>query len=373
MRKRNLFISETPFHVLVSLLYVYDSCEDDINDFIIIDNMLDYIEIANRLNNLPMIDYAYAAQTKGISEEKGSCFVQMINNIFPVFSKLCAYEKIGERYDRFFCRNYTTPLTEAAFRHFNKLNSDMKIHIIDEGYSSYLSSFWCSHKSISVFHKISNMILSGKKDYLYRNIEEALFFAPELLHIKLPFPVRKMIKDDFMINEEQLRAINYVFGYDSSQYEGEDKFIFFEECFSFDDGNNSDLEIVDWLSNVVGKEKLKIKLHPRSKNDRFSRLGYDVMTTVKYPWEVYAINNANKKVTLIAYTSGALMNYLFFSRSNMKSVLLYNVFPDKYNHVSEKELLIWLKEFQSRYSLWIYAPESKSKVEEILENENSNA
>lgn len=369
--KKNLFICETPFQVLASLFLIYESFNNDMNDFIIVDTMKYNKSIAEKMKGVFVVDYAFAASTEEL--RKKNTLSGVIRSGFPVFSKLCAYEKIGERYDRFFCRNYTTPLTEAAFVHFNKLNSDMKIHIFDEGYSSYLSSFWCSHKSISTFHKISNMILSGKKDYLYRNIEETLFFAPELLHIKLPFPVRRMIKEDFAINKKQLRSINYVFGYDSSKNDGENQFIFFEECFSFDDGNNSDLEIVEWISSIVGKEKLKIKLHPRSKTDRFSRLGYDVMTTAQYPWEVYALNNANKRITLIAYSSGALINYLFFSRSKMKSVFLYNVFPDKYNHMAEKELQLWFKEFQSMYSSWVYVPESKSRLEEILKSEISNA
>lgn len=371
MERRNLFICETPFQVLVSLLYIYDSCAENVNDFIIVDTMSDYVGIADRLNNHPLIDYAFAARTKDLWGNNGRLLDREIKNSFPVFTRLWSYRKIQEKYEYIYCRNYTTPITEAAFRHFRKLNSDLEIHIIDEGYSSYLSSFWNSHNSISIFHKFSNFLLSGRRDFLYRNITEALFFAPELLHVQLPFPIKRIVKEDFKICVDQLRDINAIFNYDRSENVKDGQFIFFEECFSFDDGNNNDLEIVELISTIVGKENLKIKLHPRSKTDRFSTLGYEVMKSAKYPWEVYALNNADKRITLLAYSSGALMNYLFLSRSNMKSIMLYNAIPNKYNHMTDSEVLLWFKEFQNIYSSWVYSPDSKTMLEDIIKSESS--
>lgn len=366
MKNRNLFICETPFQVLASLLLIYESLSNDVNDFIIVDTMTDYLGIAKRLNHVPVIDYAFPATANGINEQDSLRILNRIKYAFPVFTKLWSYKKGSEMYDSIYCRNYTTPITEAAYRHFKKNNSDLALHIIDEGYSSYLSLFWNSHNHISAFHRFSNFILSGHRNYMYNRICDALFFAPDLFNVQIPFPVKHMLSAPIKLTEEQLKTINDVFGYNCSNTVNDNQFIYFEECFSFDDDNNNDINIVESISKIVGKENIKIKLHPRSKIDRFSPLGYDVLKSSNYPWEVFALNNTNKAIVLLAYSSGALMNYLFLTDSRMKSVLLYKLFPDRYKHINDKELLCWLEGMRNRYEECLFAPQDFSEFKEIL-------
>lgn len=363
----NLFICETPFQVLASLLLIFDGMEQDTNDFIVVDTMSDYEGIAERLLKLPCVNYAFAANTKS-----RNCGGHNRLDMFKSFPERWKYRSSGMQYNKLFCRNYTTPITEAAFRYFKKNNPLLSICIIDEGYSSYTSEFWNSHKSISSAHKFINYILSGQMDYLYKNIAEAKFFLPDLMHVNLPFPKTKMFKSTFCVSTSMIESINTVFEYKEEMLIEDGQCIFFEECFSFDTGNNEDLKIVEKVAQALGKENVIIKLHPRSKADRFSPLGYNVMKYSKCAWEVFALNNQSKRITLLAYSSGALMNYLLLSRNNMHSVFLYNVFPHRYRHMNDPEIHRWFQEFEEKYKPWICAPSSMDEVVEIIKQNNKN-
>lgn len=360
----NLFICETPFQILASLLLIEDLREVCNNDFIIAGTMSDYKNYAQRLAQHPNVSYCYAAALRQ-SNRRDDRLAHIKDMVVP-FDKRWDYVKKDTRYDKFYCRNFTTILTESAFRHFKRINSQLEVCIFDEGYSSYLSTFWNSYKEVSFFHKVSNIVLTGHLNYIYKNITETKFFIPELFHLRIPFKISQMIDPAFTLSNEQIERINRVFDYLNSDMIEDNKYIFFEECFSFDNGNNNDLEIIEVIADIVGKENVVIKLHPRSKEDRFSKLGYKVLMNVKYPWEIFALNNSNKSIVLLAFSSGALMNYLFITRSKMKSILLYKLFPGKYDHTNNLELRRWLKEFQKYYSKWIYAPETSEDLIDIL-------
>lgn len=369
MMKRNLFICETPFQILVALFMIYDSLSTDTNDFVIVDTMVDYKGLAERLSNHPLVNYAYAAETKK-KYENYYAKIGMIKDMFYSFPKRWNYDVSWTEYDYIYCRNYTTIITEAAFRYFKRKNSELKLVIMDEGYSSYLSEFWNSYNNISFLHKLSGLILNRQKDYVYRNITEARFFMPELFHVKLPFQTKRILRKNFTLDVVQKAEINQVFCYRENDEVDENTFIFFEECFSFDNGNSNDLQIIEDLARFIGRDRIVIKLHPRSQQDRFSGLGYKVMKKAQYPWEVFAINNEKKKITLLAFSSGALMNYLFFSRSNMKSILLYKMFPDIYEHMMGSEIKQWFEEFANRYKTYISTPSSVEELKELIKTQN---
>lgn len=363
--KKNLFICETPFQVLASILIIYDLQSTDINDFILVDTMNNSTVLAKNLKNHPLVRHVMAANTIKSSRNIINK-INFIADMFIPFDNRWHYSAIETVYDCFYCRNYTSIITESAFRFFKKKNPKMKLIIIDEGYSSYLSNFWNSHNEISFFHKLSSNILNGHKNYLYNNITDAKFFLPELFHIELPFKISTMLKNNFILNEQKKEEINRVFSYTSNTKINESAYIFFEECFSFDCGNNNDLEIIEQLSKILGKEKIIIKQHPRSQKDRFSSLGYSVMENADYPWEIFVINNANKAISLLAFSSGALLNHMFFVRSKMKSILLYKIFPEKYKHMLSDEINRWFTEFSMMYENYIFTPSSLEELVNII-------
>lgn len=364
MKHRNLFICETPFQVLAAILLVFDSLKRDTNDFLISDTMQGYEALSNRLGKCPGVDYCTYVETE-ISAGKKSKLGRIKDMLIP-FDRRWDFDS-NRSYDYIYCRNYTSLITESAFLFFKRTNEKLKLVVFDEGYSTYSRRFWRSHYDVSLSHKLLLAMRVENNNYLYNNIEKVMLFEKKLFHVNVPFPICNMLNDNFSLSKEEMEIINNVFEYkDFENLSFDHKFIFFEECFSFDNHNNYDIKIIEELAHIIGKNRIIIKLHPRSKTDRFTTLGYDVMKDINYIWEIFALNNSSSDLTLIAFSSGALLNYLFFSNSKMKSILLYKLFPDKYPHMNDSDTRRWFEEFVMVHNKSVKVPESFESLKNLL-------
>ena len=373
MNKHNLFICETPFQVLAALLIIYNwNDKSDINDFILTDNMNKADNLMNNMSDKTSVNYVYYAQVN--HSQNSNLINNMLDEIIP-FNKRWSYKYTNTFYDRLYLRNFSETIAVSSYNYFNKKNPELEVFIYDEGYSNYTNDFWHSEQHLSKAHKIVNfmMRLMGRKN-IYSNITSAMLFLPNMLHLDLPFPLKDMIHSDFELSREQVSEINSIFNYDNFLLKDlEQKYIFFEECFSNDSNNNKDLVILNSIAEIVGKDKIIIKLHPRSCKDRFTPLGYCVMKKITCPWEVVAINNARvEKLTLLAVSSGALLNYLLFTKCKIRSILLYEIFNDSYEHVQKQDIFIWFDEFCNQFKDNIIVPTSMRQLKEIFDKTNNN-
>ena len=367
--EKSLFICDTPFQILSSILIIYnDGKEDGINDFIVTDHMQGAVMIAKCLNEQNIVRYACCVHVSHIEEKK------LIRKMHYLLDNICSFDKRWYYkykscvYDNLYVRNFSEIIATSAYTFFGKRNSNLHLYVIDEGYSTYTISFWKSEQYFSSIHKLINKIYKLKfGNGLYNKIYRAKLFFPELLHVQLPFEIERMLEKDFVLNENQIKTINRIFNYSNPIKKEQYKYIFFEESFYTDSGNTSDLSMLEDIAKIVGKDKIVVKLHPRTVVDRFTLNGFSVMSDVIFPWELYGINNINSSIILLAYSSGALLNYLFFTKSKMKSILLYQVYPELFSNIKE-EIKIWFKDFCGKYPDIIFVPKSIEELENYLIN-----
>ncbi|MCC8051727.1 MAG: alpha-2,8-polysialyltransferase family protein [Clostridiales bacterium] len=197
-------------------------------------------------------------------------------------------------------------LTSAIVRENGLVGKNINVHFIEEGYGSYTKAFsdmefenlngWrvlCE----SVAQKVSNVKLA-------RNMVKDIYvFEPDMMMWNPPFPVKKIEKPDFDRYPALKKLINDVFCYDlaAKEYEGK-KLIYFEDCIYQQAGDNSDMDIVNQLAGLVGKNNFLIKLHPRTRNNRFEGK-YDTASIQGILWEVIAMNMPDdSKMTLVTIT-----------------------------------------------------------------------
>lgn len=367
--KKNLYICETPFQVLAALLLIFSHNANQINDIVLTDNMKNGEVILEKLENSRFVRYAYFANVNHGGKQREMEY--FLDAILP-FHIRWSFKYCDSIYDRIYLRNFTACFAISCVNFFKRKNSKLETIIFDEGYSNYTEEFWRSEKRISKANCfITNIMRIFGRKPIYKYITKALFFQPELLHINLCFETERMIPENFTLSLEQQNEINRIFSYEFPKINLErKKIIFFEECFAFDQNNNNDLILLDKIAKIAGKENIIIKRHPRSEHDRFTELGYNILANITYPWEIFALNNAkNNNLIFIAYSSGALLNYLFFTKSKLKSIMLYKAFPKLYKHTNQKSVMNWLNEFCKLHSDIIELPESEEELLCILNEE----
>ncbi|MFR5876145.1 MAG: polysialyltransferase family glycosyltransferase [Eubacterium sp.] len=186
-------------------------------------------------------------------------------------------------------------------------NKSLILNYYEDGTASYtkrLSWYYELFKKPSGIKNISHNNIF-KKYTIYSNFNEFCVFAPKLLEW---YPegskVTEIDKIDITDNIFK-KIINYIFDYDNLEDKYEEKYIFFEESFYADTGYMEDVNLIEKLADIVGKENLLIKIHPRNPENRFAKMGYKTNVNTAIPWEIIAMNIdlTDKKIIAVASTS----------------------------------------------------------------------
>lgn len=356
---KNLYICKTPFQIITSIMLHKNDFAGEKADVVICSTMRDYMKVIKNMQALNIFDNVYSASFDIVN----SAITMSMGVLNPgYFLKKSGFCQSG--YSRIFTHGMFGDFDNAVF-HYNK---DAEIMLFDEGYSSYMYSrvedFNRFSKGHKFFYKLSKL-LYGRK-YINESAKKIYLYKPELCVNKLPFEVCR-ISIDYTRMNEFVQIISSIFEIDNIVNEYDSDYIFFEECFGLDFSKNGDMEIIGTIADIVGKDKMMVKLHPRDKTNRFENEGIKTNITVGVPWEALALNMHNTNKTLITFSSGSVISCKFLCNDNSKTILLYKLFPDTYIKKTQEELE-WLRKVQDMYKQSIFAPETKEELIHLLKN-----
>ena len=159
-------------------------------------------------------------------------------------------------------------------------------------------------------------------------IDTLYVLNPEVMTYNTYFNIKKMPAIDCN-NKDLINIYNLIFEYNESVDSYSQKIIFFEESYYADGYNCNDIEIVEKIAKIVGKENLFIKIHPRNPKNRFKELGYKTNTNTSIPWEVIAMNMDLSKKILLSIASVSVLTPSTMLGKQYEGVLLMNVISDK--------------------------------------------
>lgn len=318
---KSVYFCGTPFHCITAIVLSKENrCESDI---IIANNFEGAKEVCSHLreNKIFRRVFFIANYMKG----KDWAFRVKVT-LSPYYAVRAGglEGKIEGKYSHIYTNSIDDEFISAVY-YFNK---SAEIVLFDEGYGSYLPEYFNPIKDFSFSHKIVRGISKAifKRKYIDCSIKEILLYAPELLTYSPPCAYRKINVKNHDVQVGQ--AVNQAFAAERHKNEYDYEYIFFEESYANDYGDNRDLEYVDLVASIVGKEKLLIKLHPRDTKDRFSSKGYHTSKSFGVPWEVMALF-ADKVKCLITFSSGAALSYRFIFQDNKyETILLYRMEKD---------------------------------------------
>lgn len=176
--------------------------------------------------------------------------------------------------------------------------------------------------------------LTGRPD-LVSNTRKYMCFYPELLgtssimknvkrkdypHIRIP-----LLTSD----KDFLEKLNTVFDYDPSADSFPQKYICFATSAEVDGHNIGETEIIMKISELVGKDNLLVKLHPRDGRDVYERTGLTVSRNSSIPWEVMQLNHDFTKHIFISLSSGSTINITAMKNENIPVFLLFPLVTGK--------------------------------------------
>lgn len=208
----------------------------------------------------------------------------------------------------------------------NRLNKHSAIEMMmyEDGLSSYRKSFG---QYFDYYAKKSNLKDRIRYNLLrsqFSNIKGFYIFNTKYLEWKPKFPVYE-IPPIQRTDEKLIRELNQIFMYDSLKEEYSYKYVFFEESYFADGYMVNDIELVNEISKIVGKENILVKIHPRNHVNRFKELGYATNQITSIPWEIIALNMEIEKKILITIASGSVMHPTIIMGMEIKAIMLFNL------------------------------------------------
>jgi len=364
-----LFFCYTPFQCIAAMNIKYAHYRDVSADIILCDSVLQREQMKPGLLKTELFERVIFYDARKLfpkGDNKIKHEYSRIRSCFDPVYLASGYFSEEDKYDLFVTTevNY---VTNSIFALLRRYNSNLEVALMDEGYSSYTYYFREALNPVVLKNKIKKALnnvtaLINRRPFISKCAKKIYLYDPELIcWDQMPYEAVEIIKPD---SDDTLyyQHLNQVFEYDGIGSEFDKKYIYFEESFFWSMKNSNDIEIINQISDIVGKDNMQIKMHPRNMIDRFTELGYKVNKSVGMPWEIVAMNlpETSEKV-FITFSSGAALNYRLLFGKEFKTVLLYKCVGDSYYKIDES-LKLWFEKFAQKYSESLYIPNNMNEL-----------
>ena len=131
----------------------------------------------------------------------------------------------------------------------------------------------------------------------------------------------------------------------------------------------NDLDVLEEFANIVGKDNIIVKMHPRDKIDRYTCRGYKVMDNSIIPWEITTMLCDLSKKVLVTITSNAVMTGDFVFDIQNKIIQLDKLLSIGQQADALKRFNVFdknfIKYFNSKTQHY-YRPDSLEELKEII-------
>ncbi len=353
---RSVYFCGTPFHCITAIILSRQN--NHAADIVVANNFENAGEVCHRLQKYNIFCNVFFIENyiKG----KGLFFRAGIT-LSPYHAVHIGGMKgqIEGKYDYIYTNSIDNEYVNAIYY----FNSTAEIILFEEGYASYLEEYLHPFRNFSFSHKTVRILsrILFKRKYIEQNISKILLYAPGLLGYQAVFPAEAIRTDK--ISDETMNDIRKVFAASENKHEYEYPYIFFEESYSNDLGDNSDLPIIDAIVSIAGKENLLIKLHPRDVINRFSSKGYHTGKSFGIPWEVMVLD-ADKVKCLITFSSASVLSYRLIFKKRIKTILLYKL-DEGFARMSPAKRNFFEK-YIKYYGNDFFLPENMAELKEYL-------
>lgn len=321
-----LIVCNTVLQIIFAVNLRFTKFKDDEVDLIISDHTNNAKVIAENSKNLAAFSKVYYVEsnklvrsTAALESDGKFGFIKDELNKEKILHQ---YIKIEKQYHVLLAANpdkFTNLLCEYLLRR----NPQLQYFMYEDGLSAYCvlgeSLKRQRRAEVSGFHHIFDRLI--QKKYPSKYIKGLYLFEPELCIWDDGIPILRMEKID-RDNKELLNTLNEMFRYDELEDRYPEKYIFFEESYSVENTQVNDIALVEHMAEVVGRENIKVKIHPRNTQNRFKNLGFKTNINTFIPWELIMLNEGLEDKILISIASGSMANPYIIMGMKTKSVVL---------------------------------------------------
>ncbi|MCD7826889.1 MAG: hypothetical protein LUH14_13190 [Clostridiaceae bacterium] len=333
MKKKVLCIVATHFQLMVAVQLRSTEYQEADFDILIRDYTLDYKNIAKKVSDTKLFNHVFTCEAKAFLGRKG----KIVKGISYVDAILCP-DHFLKKHNLLLNGKYTELLfyntdifSQMIYMKLLKNNTQVICKKFEEGYTFYLEDDKGYYSpTVECLCKIF------RKKSVLQEISGYYVFYPENVQWNPGKCVIKKIKVFSRDDMQVVAILNKIFSFEKREWDIQQKYIFFETIYFLEHQKNSDVELLEKIAAIAGKENILVKRHPRGEIDRFSDRGFLVAKNQStMPWEIVQLNLEMKnKIMLTVDSSSALASSLYFD-DNCKSVLFFKLLKEKNPAIGE--------------------------------------
>lgn len=350
----------THFQLIIAIIMKTIMFPDKIADIIIHDHSNGYVKVANRLKKFNIFRHVWIAETKEYIKRNNRYKqgIKILLNSDDIIRKTCSIDSYS--YDEYYFYNFTL-FNVMMYYKLKKEKHNLICRRFEEGYGALLNFCDFNNGSANLLRKLEKI----HHNYSIDSVNRMYTFEPELScfddqHFALPIP--KLKKEC----ESVKFILNNIFDYNEDEIFSK-KYIYFEESYFADSIDIDDVELVLKIANLVGKENLMVKLHPRNPIDRFTELGIKTIGQSGCPWEVIAMNHDFSNNVFLTIASASVLSPRIIFDDNIPTFMLYNCTKVLSPMLQKENFQKFIEKFRSKYGKsGFYIPNNFEDFQNIL-------
>lgn len=250
-------------------------------------------------------------------------------------------EWMHKQYDKFFVVDLIHAYIHLVYYNFYaQFGAVPEVILYEDGTDTYTRN--TTKAAHNACYSIVDLSVFPKEVWFERSYSTIMVYKPEIC--------QNVSKRQLMaippVTDEIYEKLAHVFGEEALPKE---KVIFFSEPFLDEFIHNNEVPLLEKIAERVGKENILIKLHPRCTYDRFTPLGFKVMTNSIIPFEIVAHDKEVENKILISVSSTAVNSPRLVYNYDVKTVMLRNMITVNRNFSTKKEfsdlMNLWNKKF----------------------------
>lgn len=362
--KKVLIVANTYFQLIMAVNMKLSIFLQNNVDLIVTDETKDSKKIVENTKRVNIFSNVYHATLKEkdkknfISKAANLCFINL-ETLLENRVKLKEY-----KYDMLLTYNYNM-FAHILYNCLKRYNKNIVANRYEEGFGSYL---YKDERIKLKGYKLKKIIRKLALKYNIENeIKEYYFMNPDMVIYKSDEKLTK-IQSLNRKNKNLVKILNTIFDYNPNKNEYKQKYIFFEESFFCDNKGIDDLDLILKIADIVGKDNLLVKLHPRNRVDRFKEYGITTNKTIGIPWEVIQMNNDFSDKVFLTISSGSVLASKLYYGDNIKTYLLFNC-TEKMSDMVTEETFEYLEKMNEKFDMNDFIiPKNKEVFFEMLKN-----
>lgn len=311
---------------LLTIVNIKQCCFPNENfDIIITDELSDYKKIGTRIEAQNIFRNVYMIEASDLihASHWRRIFCRLSALLFSNHFIQKRFVASEIKYDYFFFDNMDSLLTNLLYGYFYKRNKKIKGIFYEEGIG-VCTDRRLSLKGYKTYQLMRLKCRLLKCEMLDENIDRYWCFDKKMVHASIDINKIAEIPLFSTGGQEYINIINRIYDYHNLKDNYQKKYIFFEESFISNPGMEmvEDEKLILEVINLLGKENVIVKRHPRNREDRFEKYGIETNKNFAIPWEVIVMNEAFQNSMFITVSSGAVLTSLQYFDVNVPTVFL---------------------------------------------------